>query len=303
VIDGERIYVTFGAPGTACLDRKTGQKLWERLDFVCNHFRGPGSSPLLYHDLLIMNFDGSDFQYVAALDKHTGKTVWKTDRSIDFKDIDPSGKPRADGDFRKGFSTPRVGVFDGKPLLISLGSKCLYAYDPNTGVEQWRMEDRDVHSGSDTPVIGDGVIYYGTGHGKPELWALRPRGSGVLDASCILWKVSRYVPTRSSVLLVDDLIYLTDDKGVASCVEAKTGKEVWHNRIGGEYSASPIYADGRVYFFNEQGKATVLAAGREFKVLGESQFGPGYMATPAVAGNALYLRTRTDLCRVEQMQR
>jgi outer membrane protein assembly factor BamB len=130
-IEEGRVYVTFGAPGTACLDTKTGKVLWERRDFVCNHFRSAGSSPLLYGDKLFMHFDGSDYQYVVALDKNTGQTAWRTDRSIDFQDLGPDGKPKAQGDFRKAFSTPRIASFpspDGsctanKPILISVGSQ------------------------------------------------------------------------------------------------------------------------------------------------------------------------------------
>src|SRR5213076_416382 len=95
VIEEGRLYVTFGSPGTACLDTKTGEKLWERTDFVCNHFRGAGSLPIVWGGLVIMNFDGSDFQFIVALDKKTGKTAWQTTRSVDYKDL-KDGKPEAD---------------------------------------------------------------------------------------------------------------------------------------------------------------------------------------------------------------
>src|SRR5215213_6048512 len=141
VIEEGRVYVTFGSPGTACLDTKTGKVLWERTDLECNHFRGAGSSPIVWKDLLIMNFDGSDFQYLIALDKTTGKTVWKTNRSVDYQDLEPNGKPKADGDFRKAFATPHVAEIDGRPVLFSSGAKAHYAYDPATGKEFWRVEE------------------------------------------------------------------------------------------------------------------------------------------------------------------
>src|SRR6185503_18626384 len=128
-IEEGRVYVTFGSPGTACVDTKTGKVLWERRDLECNHFRGAGSSPVMYQDLLIMNFDGSDHQFIIALDKKTGKTAWRQQRSIDYKDLGPDGKPQADGDFRKAFSTPHIMTVEGKPMLISLGSKAMYGYD------------------------------------------------------------------------------------------------------------------------------------------------------------------------------
>ena len=127
------MYVTFGSPGTAAIDTKTGKVVWERRDFECNHFRGAGSSPILFGDLLLMHFDGSDHQYVVALDKHTGKTVWRTPRSIDFQDLAPDGKPKADGDFRKAFATPQIITVGGRPIMVSLGSKGIYGYDPRTG--------------------------------------------------------------------------------------------------------------------------------------------------------------------------
>jgi outer membrane protein assembly factor BamB len=304
VIEEGRVYVTFGAPGTACIDTKTGKVLWERRDLLVNHFRGAGSSPVLFGDLLIMNFDGSDAQYVVALDKHTGRTAWKVDRSIDFQDLDAGGKPQAQGDFRKAFSTPRVATFkehDNKPILLSAGSKALYAYDPATGGEIWRVENRSQHSTSSTPVIGPDLIYFCTGHANGELWAVRPGGKGVLGDAHVAWKVKKNVPNRSSVLLLDDLIYMVDDKGIASCVEAKTGGDVWRKRIEGKgYSASPLYADGKIYFLSEEGDSTAIALGRAFSLLGEGKMGDGYMASPAVADNALFLRTRSHLYRVEK---
>jgi outer membrane protein assembly factor BamB len=301
-VEEGRLYAVFGSPGIACVDTKTAKVLWERRDFVCNHWRGPGSSPVIYKDLLILPFDGADNQFIAAMDKNSGQTAWKVDRSIDFQDIDPkTGKPQADGDWRKAFSTPRVVTFgDGKPVLLSLGSKALYAYEPETGKELWRVEDRAAHSGSATPVVGKDLIYFQTGHGKPELWAVKPGGHGVLDDSYVAWKVKKNVPTRASTVLVDDLLYMVDDGGIASCVDAKTGADVWRKRVGGNYSAAPLYADGRIYFFSEEGKATAIAPGRDLKVLGESTLDAGFMASPAVSDHALILRTKTHLYRIEQ---
>ncbi|HET6249456.1 MAG TPA: PQQ-binding-like beta-propeller repeat protein [Tepidisphaeraceae bacterium] len=301
-IEEGRIYVTFGSPGTACLDTADGKMLWQRTDFVCNHFRGAGSSPLLWNNLLFMNFDGSDFQYAVALDKSTGKTVWKTNRSFNFNDIQPNGRPVGNGDFRKAFSTPRIMEFQDRPLLISVGSHAVYCYEPTTGKEIWRTEDRDGHSGSLTPVIGDGLVYASTGHGASEIWAIKPDGHGVANDH-VVWKDKKKVPTRSSPILVDGRIYMTTDAGVVSCLDAKTGEDIFDGRIqsghDAGYSAAPLYAAGRIYFFNEAGHATVIEAGREFKILAENQLGTGCLAVPAVSGDALYLRSRTDLYCIE----
>jgi outer membrane protein assembly factor BamB len=303
VIEEGRVYVSFGSPYTACLDSGTGAMIWERTDFVCNHFRGAGSSPFIYKDLLILHFDGSDRQYVAAMDKHTGKTVWKTDRSVGYRDLDPAtGKPDRDGDYRKAFSTPVIAEVQGKPVLMSLGSMALYGYEPLTGKELWRVEAIGSHSGACRPAVGHGLVFAPMGAGL-ELWAVRPDGHGVVTDTHVAWKCKRGVPRRPSVLLVDDLLFMVDDGGVATCLEAKTGKEAWRERLGGNYSASPIYADGRVYFFDQDGKATVVAAAREYKEVAVNRLADGFMASPAVSGRALYLRTRSALYRIEDKSR
>ena len=312
VIEEGRIYVTFGSPGTACLDTRTGKVLWDRRDFICNHYRGAGSSPILYGNLLIMNFDGSDHQFVVALDKGTGKTVWRKERSIDFKDLGPDGLPMTEGDFRKAFSTPHVAVLNGKPQLISSGAKAHYGYVPETGEELWRVEERTSHSASSRPVAGLGLVFIPTGWSTGQLLAIRPGMNGeVLDVNQtstnenrtqlqLVWKSKRSVPKKPSLLVIDDLLFAIDDNGVAGCFEAVTGKEIWRERVGGNYSASPVVADGRIYFFSEEGKATAVAANREFKKLGESQLDEGFMASPGIAGKAFYLRTKTHLYRIEE---
>jgi outer membrane protein assembly factor BamB len=317
VIEEGRVYVTFGSPGTACLDTKTGRVLWERRDFVCNHFRGAGSSPVLFGNLLVMHFDGSDLQYVVALDKTTGKTVWKTDRSVDYRDLGADGKPRMDGDFRKAFATPQVAVFDGKPQIISVGSRAVYGYAPLTGKELWRVEEHTTYSSGTRPVVGDGLVFATTGWASGRLLGIRPGAKGesidateIDDAGMIplarqgslevVWKVRKNVSRKPSLVLVNGLIYsVEDDGGIVSCLEAGTGKEVWRERVRGNHSASPLHAEGRIYFFDEKGQTTVIEAGRHFKPVATNQLGDGFMASPAVSGKALFLRSKTQLYRVE----
>jgi outer membrane protein assembly factor BamB len=303
VMERGRVYVTFGSPGTAAIDTKTGKVLWERRDLECNHFRGAGSSPIIFRNLLIMHYDGSDVQYIAALDKNTGKTVWTTPRSVDFKDLGPDGKPKADGDFRKAFATPHVIDVNGQPLLISLGGRAAYGYDPLTGKERWRIEEHGSHSASTRPVVGHGMVFYPTGFDSPKLVAIRPDGTGNVTATHVVWRVTRSVPNKPSILLVNDLLFMVNDAGLASAVEAKTGEIVWQSRVGGTFSASPVHAAGRIYMFDEDGKTTVIEAGREYKVLAENQLDNGFMASPAVAGNALFVRTRKDMYRIEEPAR
>jgi len=299
VIEEGRVYVSFGAPCTVCLNSSTGDVLWQRTDFVCNHFRGAGSSPMIYKNLLILHFDGSDRQYVVAMDKQTGKTVWKTDRSVDFQDLEAgTSEPSREGDFRKAFSTPVIADVEGKPLLVSLGSMALYGYDPLTGAERWRAEAIGSHSGACRPVPGHGLVFSPMGSGL-ELWAVRPDGHGVVTDTHVVWRHKGNVPRRPSVLLVDDLLFMVDDGGVASCLEAKTGNEVWKGRLGGNYSASPIYCGGKVYFFDQDGKATVIKASRKYEVIAVNRLQDGFMASPAVSGHALFLRTKSALYRIE----
>ena len=310
VIEAGRLYATFGSAGTACLDTQTGRVLWTRRDIECNHFRGAGSSPILYSNLLFLNFDGSDHQFIIALDKQTGRTVWQTNRSIDFQDLGPDGQPEMTGDYRKAFATCQVATFDGRTTLLSPGSKALYAYDPLSGTELWRVEERTSYSSATRPVTGHGLVFAPTGFASGQVLAIRPGKPGeVLDAKApgpagtqlqVVWKTKQNAPKKPSLLLLGDLLYAIEDNGVFTCWEAMTGKVVWSERIGGHYSASPLAAGDRIYLFSEEGKTMVLAAGREYKKLAENQLGDGFMASPAVAGNALFLRSRSHLYRVEE---
>ncbi len=310
-IEAGRIYVSFGSPGSACLETGTGKVLWTRRDIECNHYRGAGSSPILYSNLFILNFDGVDRQFVVALDKETGRTVWETKRSIDFKDLGPEGKPDMNGDFRKAFATCQVATFDGQPTLLSQGSKAVYAYEPLSGRELWRVEERNNYSGCTRPVIRNGIVYVPSGFSSGQILAIRPGRKGeVIDANAgdtstntqlrVVWKTKHNAPKKPSLLLMDDLLYAVDDNGTATCWESATGTNVWTEHIGGHYSAALFGAAGKIYCFSEDGKTTVLAAGREFKKLTENQLGDGFMAAPAVSGDALFLRSRTRLYRIEE---
>ncbi|MBN1422697.1 MAG: PQQ-binding-like beta-propeller repeat protein [Planctomycetes bacterium] len=295
-IEAGRVYVHYGTYGTACLDTGSGKILWTRRDLNCDHHEGPGSSPILFGDLLIVHVDGRDVQYVIALEKSTGKTAWKTPRSIDYS---PYGTHA-----RKAFSTPTVfrseeAGSNGRVQMASVGAKAIWGYDPSTGEELWRIR-HEGWSGTPRPVFGCGLVFFVTDYERPELWAVRPDGKGDVTDSHIAWKNTRDMPGQPSFLLVDDLLYVINDRGVASCLEAKTGAVVWRERLGGTYSASPIDAGGRLYFFNRKGKSTVLAAGREFKILATSDLDEEMMASPAVAGKALFIRTEKNLYRIEE---
>ncbi|MBN9689901.1 MAG: PQQ-binding-like beta-propeller repeat protein [Verrucomicrobia bacterium] len=307
-VEEGRVYLTFGSPGIACLDTKTGGTLWERRDFVCNHYRGAGSSPILDAERLYLNFDGSDRQYVVALDKKTGRTVWETPRSIDFKDLGPDGKPEAEGDWRKAYATGTLARLNGVEQLLSQGAKAMYSYDPRTGAELWRVEERTSHSGGTRPAVGLGLVFVPTGWSQGQVLAIRPGKSGeVLDANEptpagspmeIVWRSKRGVPKKPALLLLNELLFAIDDSGIATCWDAKTGTVIWNERVGGNYSASPVAAGERIYVCSEEGKTTVLAASRTFAKLAENQLEDGFMATPALSGDSLILRTKSALYRI-----
>lgn len=299
VIEPGRVYVHFGSAGTACLDTETGKVLWKREDLRCRHYRGPSSSPVSLENLLILTFDGADLQYHIALDKKTGQTVWKTDRSVAWNDENVPGQMARDGDLRKAHSTPLI-VRDGERwLMISAGAKAAYGYDPRTGRELWRVEHPDF-SVAPRPLYQDGVAYIVTGLTKGELWAVKTDGDGVVTDSKVLWRLKTHVGKYASPLLVDGLLYTAADESFVTCVDAATGQVVWRERIGDKYAASPVYADGRLYFFGQNGTATVLKPGRTFEVLATNKLDNGFMASPGVSGKALFLRTKKHLYRVEE---
>lgn len=298
-IDGGKVFVHFGSYGTACLDTESGKTIWTRQDLPCRHFRGPGSSVALFKDLVLLTFDGIDLQYVVALNKNTGNTVWRTDRTTAWRDLDEQGEPKRGGDFRKAYSTPLVFDANGRPEMMSVGSSCAFAYDPLTGEELWKVR-LPGYTPAARPVFGGGLVYFTSGRGEPELLAYRPDGSGDVTDSHRAWKFEgKDVPLESSPILVGDLIFMISSGGTASCLEAATGTPVWRERIGGNYVSSPIYADGHLYFCSVQGSSTVLKAGRTFEVVASNELESGFMASPAVTGKALILRTKTHLYRIE----
>ncbi len=292
VVEEGRLWVHFGSAGTACLDTATGKVLWSRQDLLCDHFRGPGSSPILFENLLIVNFDGADLQYVVALDKQTGKTVWKTDRTIDYGSDN--------GDMKKAYCTPTVIEHAGRKQLISPAAVATVAYNPSTGDELWTVYHGGYNAAA-RPLYSHGLVFIST-EGGLRLLAVRPDGTGDVTKTHIAWAYGKATPTRPSPLIVKDHLYMVNDKGIVSCLDVKTGKATWTHRMGGRHSASPIHADGRIYFFEEDdGTSRVIEANpEEFRLLRENRLAAGCMASPAVLDHALIVRTKTHLYRIER---
>jgi outer membrane protein assembly factor BamB len=292
VIEEGRVYVHFGTYGTVCFNTADGKKLWENRELHCDHWRGPGSSPILYGDFFFVQFDGYDKQFVAALNKKTGEIAWKKDRTIDYG--------TKDGDLKKAFATPTVIMVKDKPQLISPAAVATIAYDPKTGDELWKV----YHGGMNVaqpPQYGDGKVFLCTGDGGLKLLAVRPDGSGDVTKTHIDWKYDKdAVPSRTSPLLIEGKLYMLSEGGFLSCVDAKTGEQAWKERVGGAFSASPLYADGKVYLFSQEEKSFVGELDKEWKLLAANKLDAGCMATPAVAGKALFIRTKTHLYRIEK---
>ncbi|NOS70673.1 MAG: PQQ-binding-like beta-propeller repeat protein [Verrucomicrobia bacterium] len=297
-IEPGRVYVHFGSAGTACLDTKTAKVIWKRTDLPCRHYRGPSASPVLFENLLIVTFDGADLQYTAGLDKQTGATIWKTNRSVAWNDENAPDAMTREGDHRKSHGTPLLATVAGKPQLISVGAKASYGYDPRNGHELWRVEYND-WSSAPRPLFEKDIAYVVTGLTKRELLAIKADGHGNVTDTHVVWKLSNRIGKYASPLLVDGLIYTASDESFVTCIDTATGQVVWSERIGGKYAGSPIYADGRLYFFSQDGTTTVLKPGRTFQVLTSNKLDAGFMASPAADGKALFLRTKTHLYRVE----
>jgi outer membrane protein assembly factor BamB len=291
VVEEGRVYVHYGTHGTACLDSKTGKVLWRRTDLNCKHMQGPASSPVLFGDLLIVHLEGTDVQFIAALDKKTGEPVWRTDRPEElYADVSRV--------VRKAYHTPVILEIDGKAQLVSNGAQAVMGYEPLTGKEIWRVVYGDDNTISRI-VADQDMMFVNCGGMDFRLWAVRKGGTGDVTDSHVVWKVEEDVPFRASPVLVDGLLYMVNDQGILTCLEAKTGEVAWSQDLDEKHSASPLYADGRIYILDEKGRTRVIKPGRTCQVLAINELDGSFFASPVVAGKSLLLRTKTNLYRIE----
>ncbi len=263
--------------------------------FLGNHWRGAGSSPIIYKNMLYLHFDGYDHQYIVALDKKTGEVIWKKDREIDYK--------TDNGDSKKAYATPRIIEYEGRVQLISPAAKATLSYNPLTGDMYWKFYYPQ-HSAACRPLFDGERIFVGTGFGKAYLYAVNPGGNGDVTKSHVKWIEQKGIPSKPSQLFIDGMLFMVDDKGIASCLDAKTGKLIWKERFNrSTFSASPIYADGKIYMSDRTGLTRVIKPAKKYEELAANKLDAGCISSLAVAGKAIILRTPSHLYRIENKQK
>ncbi|HUF47212.1 MAG TPA: PQQ-binding-like beta-propeller repeat protein [Vicinamibacterales bacterium] len=281
VVEGDRVYVHFGASGTAAVS-VSGEVVWRtRLPYVTQH--GNGGSPILHGDLLIVNCDGFDAAFVVALDKRTGRTRWRRSRRLPWS---------------QAYSTPLAITVDGSDQVVSAGALYAMALDPLNGREIWRVSYPDTYANVPRPVFGHGLVFVSTGFQQPSLVAIRPDGSGDVTNTHVAWTLERGAPFTASPLLVGPDLYLVNDTGILMCLDALTGDIRALQRLGGNHSASPVYAGGRIYFAGEGGATTVIAPGHDLTPLAVNVLDGAILASPAVSDGSFLIRSASHLYRI-----
>ena len=298
------VFAHFGSYGTARLDSETAEVVWQRRDLPCRHYRGPGSSPVLQGDHLILTFDGVDQQYTTVLNAKTGKTIWRTDRSTDYGDLDKNGLPKRDGDLRKAYCTPGIATFGDQAQVLSVGSRAMQSYDLRTGKELWSLRHSNYNAAIRPLWLPkEGVVVVNTGSRGAHLLALKIDGStrGDITKSHVVWDRKKGNPRFAKAIYRAGLIFQITDLGVVSCIAAANGAEIWRSRVRGNYRASPIIAGDHLYFFSEQGRGTVIKAGRRFQEITVNEVpAMGTTACPAVSRGSIFVRGKTHLYRIRK---
>lgn len=280
IIHDERLYVHFGHQGTACLTLD-GEMVWKTVSLEYKPVHGNGGTPIIVNDTLVFSVDGAATTKVVALSLVDGSPRWTFDRE--------SNAPR-----KFSFSTPALIEVNGSQQIVSPGSDVVHGLDAKTGEMIWKVT-YDGYSVIPKPVLYNGLLYVCTSYNTPWIYCIDPSGKGDVTETHVKWSHQKQVPHTPSIIVRDDLIYMVSDRGIGSCLEAQTGEVVWQERIGGNYSASPIYTNGLIYLQSEQGDATVIEASRDFKVVSKNTFGERTLASYGVANGTLLIRTAEKL--------
>ena len=294
-------YLSWGSNGLAAVDRESKQTRWVRRDLPTNHYRGPGSSPILNDDetRLYLPYDGFDHQFIECFDAETGDTIWRTHRPHDFR--------TDNGDKKKAYGTPLlidVSTDEGgiRSELVCPTSLGCFALDPETGRELWRIR-YEQFSTAGRPVFAGGLLYLTTGFGKGEVHAVRPGGSGDVTASRVVWTEKRTMPSKPSPVVRDGRVYCVGDRGVLVVLDAATGERLSQTRLSGNVSASPLLmqrgaspsSEDRLLIVSEDGDALAVALTAPPTVDATSPLPDGVLASPVAIGERLLIRTRTGL--------
>lgn len=299
VIENRFVYVHYGSMGTACINTADGTVVWKVTDLKCKHVQGPASSPIIYKNLLILHFEGTDIRYIVALDKTNGRVVWRADRPAE-----PFDKLTVIG--RKAYITPLIINVKGRDMLISNGSALCQAFDPNTGEEIWRVNG-GAESTISMPFSEKGIVYWYTGYAVDsngvkytELMAVNPDGKGDITGTNIIWRKRDELSRNQSLtpVIKDGLIYTVNTANSLRCIDASSGEEVWTARLTSNHDASPVYANGNIWFFSVKGEVLAIKAGRKYEVVAQNQMDSGIWATPAFLRNSVILRTEKWLGRI-----
>jgi hypothetical protein len=285
--DGVRLYVP-ACDGRILAVSLEGKVEWTNSDFDYYSEHGLAVSPLLHEDLVIVPFDGSspppntkvgwqvpwDQAVILAVDKNTGKTRWKGSR----------------GSSRIAHVTPQIARVDGQDQLVSGAGNVIQGFDPKTGARLWTVDSLG-EGVVPSVVIGEGLVFTASGFGASRICAVRLGGRGDVTKTHTVWESREDVPKMSSMLYVSGRLYLATETGVAKCFRAATGDVLWRERLGGKFSASPVWADGRIYFLAESGRMTVAEDTPAFKVLAQNELGERCCASPAISQGHLFIRT------------
>ena len=288
VTDGTHVYAAF-ADGTVVAVTREGQPAWKNRDVNFHSLHGLGASPILVDNLIIMPFDGSsaeqkelgwkipwDQAVLLAIDTQTGKTVWR-------------GKREAS---RVGHVTP-ITINRGESIVSAAGDR-VQAFDAKTGRRIWSVYSQG-EGVTPTPALGDGIIYTSSGFEEPTIRAIRVNGSGDVTSTHIVWEQKKGVPAMPSPLLVGPHLYTITRDNILYCIDAQNGEPLWNKRLTGTHSASPVYADGRIYILSETGTTLVLEPGSEFKQQASNPLGEKCLASMAVSEGQFFIRGITHL--------
>lgn len=281
VIRDGRVYVHFGHQGTACLALKDGSVIWKNDKIQYKPVHGNGGSPVLVDGRLIFSCDGGSDPFVVALDAGSGDEVWRTPRTVNASK-------------KFSFCTGLVTEIDGKRQVVLPGSDMVAGYDPQNGKELWKVEYSG-YSVVPRPLHRLGLIFMSTGYDRASLLAINPSGSGNLGNKAIVWQSKRSIAKTPSFVEIDGLLYNLSDNGMLTCFEARTGKIVYDERLGGNYSSSLLYLNGNIYCTSEEGVTSIVKPGPEFKVLAKNDLGERTLASLAVGDNRIIYRSTSHL--------